>query len=263
MMPIEVENPEEIFDRRQIAHIERSTIISSNHVTHFTPKFSTLLKIIDQGFRPSYCNESPVYLKEYEELEALTRLIHAELPNIENVRIPMVCFCDIPIKHSYSQKKLFGKYGIALKKDWAISKWITPVTYVAENTKNHSLLFSIYALVDNAIDFHRGDECRTEVNPYLINLQNSIQRYMDYVKPYFNFKDNRKYYDEREWRYIPDNFLEEDRENTERYLKFNLNDIYQIIVTNAKERRIVVKLLKERFNDGSKNIVKIKHARNI
>lgn len=82
---------------------------------------------------------------------------------------------------------------------------------------------------------------------------------MDFVKPYFNFSDNRKYYDEREWRYIPDNFSEDDRENTEKYLKFQLNDIYQIIVTTADERRIVVKLLREIFNDGSKKIVKIRH----
>ncbi len=259
MMPIEVENPAELFDRRQIVHIERNTIISSNHVTHFTPGFDTLLKIIEQGFRPSFCNESPVYLKEYEELMALTRFVKAELPNIEDVRIPMVCFCDIPIKLSFLQRKLFGMYGIALKKDWAISKWITPITYVAENTKNHSLLFSIYALAENAINFHRSDECNTEDNPYLINLQNSIQKYMDFVKPYFNFSDNRKYYDEREWRYIPDNFSEDDRENTEKYLKFQLNDIYQIIVTTADERRIVVKLLREIFNDGSKKIVKIRH----
>lgn len=135
MMPIEVENPAELFDRRQIVHIERNTIISSNHVTHFTPGFDTLLKIIEQGFRPSFCNESPVYLKEYEELMALTRFVKAELPNIEDVRIPMVCFCDIPIKLSFLQRKLFGMYGIALKKDWAISKWITPITYVAKTQR--------------------------------------------------------------------------------------------------------------------------------
>ncbi|MFZ2339751.1 MAG: abortive infection system antitoxin AbiGi family protein [Bacteroidales bacterium] len=259
MIPIEIGNPAEVYDRRQIPHFEKNTIISSNHVTHFTPKFNTLLKIIEQGFKPSYCNESPIYLKEYEELEALTRLVEAVLPNIENVRIPMVCFCDIPIKQSYSQRKIFGKYGISLKKDWAMSNWITPVTYVAENTKNHSILFSIYALVENAIRFHRSDEFKNDDNPYLIALQNRIQNYMDYVKPYFNFKDNRKYYDEREWRYIPDNFSEEDREDPEKYLKFQLNDIYQINVTTAEERSIVIKLLKEMFDDGSKKIVKIRH----
>jgi hypothetical protein len=259
MMPIEIDNPAEFFDRRQIVHIEENTVISSNHVTHFTPKFGTLLKILKQGFRPSFCNESLIYLKEYEELEALTRLIGLELPSIENVQIPMVCFCDIPIDHSYSQRKLYGKYGISLNKDWAISKWITPVTYIAENTKNHSLLFSIYALVDNAINFHRTDERNTEDNPYLVNLKENILKYMDYVKPYYNFTDNRKYYDEREWRYIPDNFSEEDSENPERYLKFLLNDVYQIIVTSADERRIILKLLKEIFNDRRNKIVKMRH----
>jgi hypothetical protein len=217
------------------------------------------LKILENGFRPSFCNESPIYLKEYEELEALTRLTGSELPNIEDVQIPMVCFCDIPIKHSYAQRKLYGKYCISLKKDWAISKWITPVTYLAENTKNHSLLFSIYALVDNAINFHRSDECSTKDNPYLINLKGSILKYMDFVKPYYNFTHNRKYYDEREWRYIPDSFSQEDSENPERYLKFQISDVYQIIVTSADERRIVIKLLKELFNDACNKIVKMRH----
>ena len=259
MMPLEIDNPAEFFDRRRIAHIEENTIISSNHVTHFTPKFGTLLKILRQGFRPSYCNESPIYLKEYEELEALTRLSNMELPGIGNVQIPMVCFCDIPLKHSYAQRKLFGKYGISLRKDWAISKRITPLTYVAENTKNHSLLFSIYAIVDNAINFHRADDCSTEDNPYLISLKGSILKYMDYIKPYYNFADNRKYYDEREWRYIPDNFSSEDLDNPELYLKFQLSDVYQIIVRSAHERRIVINLLNEIYNVRVNRIVKMRH----
>jgi len=59
---------------------------------------------------------------------------------IDDVGIPMVCLCDIPLQNSYSQRKFFGMYGIALKKDWAISNWITPVIYVAENTKNNQTL---------------------------------------------------------------------------------------------------------------------------
>ena len=53
MMPIEVDIPAEIFERRQILHNEKSSIISSNHITHFTPHFSTLLKILKEGFRLS------------------------------------------------------------------------------------------------------------------------------------------------------------------------------------------------------------------
>jgi len=174
MMPIEVENPAEVFEPRQIQHNEKSTIVSSNHLTHFTPHFSTLLKILEEGFRPSFCNESPIYRKEYKELSVLYRLVNVEIPDIEDVRVPMVCFSDIPLKFSGQQRKRYGWYGIALKKDWAISNWVPPVTYVAENTKNHSLLFSINALVNNAISFHRGDECRTEENLYLINLRESI-----------------------------------------------------------------------------------------
>lgn len=171
----------------------------------------------------------------------------------------MVCFCDIPIKQSYSQRKKFGKYGIALKKDWAISNWITPVTYVAENTKNHSILFSIFALVENALRFHRSDEFKNDDNPYLIALQNRIQNYMDYVKPYFNFRDNRKYYDEKEWRYIPDNFSELDREDTKKYLKFQLNDISNYCYKCHREKNCF-KNLREKYTSISKSIITIRHG---
>jgi len=259
MVPIEIENPEEFFDRRDIPHNEKNTIISSNNVSHFTKKFSTLLKILENGFRPSFCNESPIYRKEYEELEALTRLLEIELPNINDVEIPMVCFCDFPIKHSYKHRKLYGMYGIGLTKRWAISNWITPVTYVAENTKNHSTLYSIYSQIERAKNFHRDDQCNNPDNPHLIIMESSFYRFLDYVKPYYNLKENRKYYDEREWRYIPDHFTQEDLENPERYFKYQFKDLYQITVTSADERRQVIKLLRNKFSMGSKKIIKIRH----
>ena len=259
MKPIDVESPSEIFQPRQIIHSEKNTLISTNHITHFTDKFGVLLEILKNGFKPSSCDESQIYKKEYEELETMIRFMGSEPPTIEDVSVPMVCFCDIPLKYSFSQRKLYGKYGVSLKKDWAISKWITPVTYVAENTKNHALLFAIYSLIDQAIAFHRTDKCNTEDNPPLINLHHELYKLRNFIKPYYNSLDNRKFYDEREWRYVPDNFSVEDFENIEKYLKFDLRDIYQIILTSANERRIVLKLLREFYNEDSKKLIKIRN----
>ena len=259
MKPIDVESPTEFFQPRQIIHSEKNTVISTNHITHFTDKFSVILEILKNGFRPSFCDESQIYKKEYEELETMIRFIGSEPPTIEDVSVPMVCFCDIPLKYSFSQRKLYGKYGISLKKDWAMSKWITPVTYVAENTKNHALLFAIYSLIDQAIAFHRTDKCNTEDNPPLINLQQELYKLRNFIKPYYNSLDNRKFYDEREWRYVPDNFYEEDHENIEKYLKFELRDIYQIIVTSSHEKKIVLRLLEESFQIVPKTTVKIRN----
>jgi len=50
---------------------------------------------------------------------------------------------------------------------------------------------------------------------------------MSFVKPYFDDSQKRKYYDEREWRYVPDNFTEDDFNYSERNLKFTSQEIYQ------------------------------------
>lgn len=246
--------------RRRIAHTEKSTIISSNHLTHYTSKFSTLLAILKEGFRPSFCNESPIYRKEYEELLALYNLLEIEIPNIEDVQVPMLCFSDIPQKYSKSHRKTYGAYGISLKKAWAISNWITPVTYVAKDSKNHSLLFSINSQIDRALKFHEHDECNTETNPFLITLKSSILKYMSFVKPYYDTTIYKKYYDEREWRFVPDNYMNEDFNNPDTYLKFDINDIYQIVVTTADERRQVRNLLRKKYNlETRKKLISIRH----
>jgi len=244
--------------RRRIPHKERNTAISSNCVIHFTPKFNSLLGILENGFRPSFCNESPVYLKEYEELRVLFRFMDIGLPDISDVEIPMVCFCDIPLKRSYYHRKCYGIYGIALKKSWAFSNWITPVTYIAENTKNHSLLYRMNNNANSAISFHSSDGCNTEINPYLESLQNNLKDFLEYVKPYYDQKLHRKYYDEREWRYIPESYSHDDFKDTTRYLKFDFEDIQEIIVKNARQKREVRKYIKEWYQIDARRFIKVR-----
>jgi hypothetical protein len=104
--------------RRKIIHEERSSSISSNHVIHFTNSFKNLKGIIENGFRPSECNEYPIFLQAYYEIKGLLDLLNSEAPKIENRKVPVICFCDL-VKNTLKQhKKRYGYYGIGLSKSW-------------------------------------------------------------------------------------------------------------------------------------------------
>lgn len=59
--------------------------ISAKALFHFTSSKETLLKIIETGFRPSYC-------KEFGENITGNRL--------QELYIPMTCFCDLPLSNT-------------------------------------------------------------------------------------------------------------------------------------------------------------------
>ena len=56
------------------------------------------------------------------------------------VGIPMASFCDIPITLLDEHNSRYGNYGVALTKEWAIRKGLTPIMYIA----NDDVLRSVY-----------------------------------------------------------------------------------------------------------------------
>ena len=238
---------------RNIPHKEKSTIISSNHIVHFTDSFEKLQLILKTGFRPSFSSESPIYQKEFDELKVMRELFEEDIQEIENIDIPMCCFCDIPLKNSKNHRKIYGKYGIALNKKWAINNLISPLIYTTENTRIHTILFTLNKLVE------RENIEENRENAGIIQMSEYINKLFKYVKPYYNFAEHRKYYDEREWRYIPDNFTRDDLQNTERYLKFESTDLTQVIVTKSKEKRIIAKLINKKYGIKTKKLIKIRN----
>lgn len=88
---------------------------------HFTKNFETLTKIISGSkFRASYNIED----------------VSDFYPNERYVAIPMVCFCDIPLKFISEHPMVYGDYGIGLKKEWGIGKGINPILYRASSQIN-------------------------------------------------------------------------------------------------------------------------------
>jgi hypothetical protein len=147
--------------------------ISSDSLFHFVSKIEYLKDIIERGFQARYCHETFPLL---------------DIP----LCIPMKCFCDIPLGKIKVHIKNFHGFGIGITKKYAMAKQITPVIYVHD--KSATLLGFL-------------NEVQSQ-GPFLSNKYS--------ILPYFKLYDEtrkgkgkskivRRYYDEREWRYIPKN----------------------------------------------------------
>ncbi len=179
---------------------------------HFTKSSSILKKILNEGFRITYCKE------EFED---------------SFLGIPMISFCDIPLSRTDQHKKAYGRYAIGLDKeklllDQILKHLLNPVVYchaanlansltafkkeyeqlqsdIAERTKKDERYPSILFAHSDSVGAILGKTAKVE---RIKNLSNSI---LGFTKPYegniiVKGKEQKiTYYNEREWRIvIPD-----------------------------------------------------------
>lgn len=164
--------------------------VSANTLFHFT-SFETAKKILaSKSFWPQY------------SLEHFDKALPSESQYLKTY-IPMVCFCDLKLtqlsdlsisKHT----KDFGNYGIGFKKSWGIRNKISPVVYVHENSISSKVIDRVIKKVN--VSNLKDD----------IEIIRNLSEVVKFLKPYDGYwqKNSRKrrivnYYDEREWRYIP------------------------------------------------------------
>lgn len=195
--------------------------LSPDSLFHFTPSLNNLLGILDKTFYPRYC---------YEKFELTRRMTQSkkqpliEWVNLIDAAIPMVCFCDIPLSQLMSHIEIYGKYGLGMSKEWGIREGLNPVIYF---NKNSHLINKINKLLDS---------------PDMMG-ESTAQAYsgiMRYMKPYegtlyrggLSVNENVRFYDEHEWRYVPDsNILNENK------IKAIPLHVYQNQVQLAKANR--------------------------
>jgi hypothetical protein len=176
--------------------------LSADTLFHFT-KYEHLTSIIaNRTFYPRYSFEL--------------------LLNDENhiVAIPMVCFCDIPLSQIYPHAVAYHKNGIGLSKEWGRNSGINPVFYLQQKSRPFFILREILSaskfirnqsgqvamIADNAkalryyyelLTFFKPREGKTWDRDNATFVQkNTAKGPLDKI---FNF------YDEREWRFVPDN----------------------------------------------------------
>lgn len=157
--------------------------LSPNSLFHFTPHFKNLLGILDKTFYPRYC---------YEEFDLVN---NDAQPFVEDA-IPMVCFCDIPLSQLMSHINIYGSYGLGMSKGWGIGEGLNPVIYFSKNSHLAKRLSEITnsTLWRNDLTAQAFSETMTYFKPYEGTLYRSGR------PP----KENIRFYDEHEWRYIPD-----------------------------------------------------------
>ena len=191
---------------------------SSNSLFHFMSEPEYLLDALARkALVPRYCWEDIEYLDIKTEKDGA----------FKRVAVLQKCFCDIPMSKiartttitetrttssnktrstakSYTHTDIYGKYAIAFTKEWGKQHRIQPIHYI-DISSPFATLLSIS--ICNYLQSDSDDE--TSVNGAMLELQLAL------AKPHFgkmlrkDEKDNavtiiKNFYDEQEWRYIPD-----------------------------------------------------------
>jgi hypothetical protein len=149
--------------------------LSSETLFNFT---DTLERLIDNLNHGIYCNYT------YEKLPSSSNGYY----------IHMACFCDIPLSMTSEHFDWYGRYGIGIKRSYARDHGVRPVWYL---TSENPIIRSIIA------------ECKIgKANRQLIPF---LKKYYGKQPHEIKQKDGtivktdkyKKFYDEREWRYVP------------------------------------------------------------
>jgi hypothetical protein len=201
--------------------------ISTDTVFHFTSK-ANLFGILKDNFYPKYRLETVHLFSTSEE-----------------IAIPMVSFCDIPLSQIKEHVEDYGSYGIGMTKTWAYKNRLNPVIYLKKDStlsknlkdifESTGILTKIYKKYKKEIEdnkktpssqqsnlmlayaygykqsglLHSQGTAEMETgNRQLLSTIISIYRFICYVKEYNGFSKRRKkkvFYNEKEWRYVPQN----------------------------------------------------------
>lgn len=241
-------------------------LISSNTLFHFTNSAEIIIKIIKNGFYPRFCLEEfgvEIFLEKDLKVEQA---------------MPLTCFCDIPLSQIEEHLEFYGSYGIGLTKEWAKQNGITPLTYIHENSSQLDYLRQLGRLVKDI-----SKSLDHEKIPFNNNPAIALMELVSFFKPYIgqmwrhNKYVDKRFYDEREWRYVP--FLNskeiEYRLDKEEFLndikraaanemiakdfalKFKFSDIKYLIVKREEEMVALSDALEGMTNIYSSNEIKI------
>jgi hypothetical protein len=221
--------------------------VSANTLFHFTENKEYLKGILANKFFPKYC------------LEDLSNAIPGS--SIYTAQIPMVCFCDLLFSQIKDHIDFYGDYGIGLrKKEWGLKNGICPIVYIPNESISALLIQKITTQIRSLLNNEKKN----------ISLGKQLPDFYKYLKPYEGKAKNKKtnkmvdkiFYDEREWRYVPEGFsvLPEDidksllnKENIKMKknsrLQFSAIDIKYIIVKEEGEIPEFVSYIENHFKN--------------
>lgn len=210
--------------------------ISSKSLFHFTSGIKRLKGILSsQSIRVSYCTEH--FWDGYM------------------FALPMACFCDIPLSQVAEHMTTYGCFGIGFNSDWTEVKKLSSVIYTrseSELTRNvERMLKSLYKKEAKAL------------NKEDIYLLSHVKKYygMFIKRGICNDKKEQEepeksmkiFYQEREWRYVPEKLKEKQikveknslfpiaiEDDVQSVLHFNYDNISYIIVNDEGNRKNMI-----------------------
>ncbi|SFF11416.1 Putative abortive phage resistance protein AbiGi, antitoxin [Chitinophaga sp. CF118] len=228
---------------------------STNCILHYASKVNYLYNILERGFYPSYCKENIIAGKATKQFA-----------------VPMVSFCDIPLSQVKDHMRKYGHYAIGLNIEWAKKNGLNPVQYLE---KDSPLTTGVLHLLDfvhapwNKL-LNNKDFLKFYDGPYqgALSVLRSIKNYTGPLTRNGKNLGEYKFYDEREWRYLPnidhtdtkidydDFYVETEFKKlakkhpqkphfTDYNLPFNSTDIKYLIVSKPNNIPPLIKFLKK------------------
>jgi hypothetical protein len=266
------------------AHISMLAVIK-NHVNMRLISTNELFHFTEYQYLKSIISKKAFYPRFNIEITLLN-------PNLEKKAsifpIPMVCFCDIPLDLNKEHRKRYGNCGIALNDNWKTKKKLNPVFYIKSESYLADTLSNLSTSVDKLLPFLASQN--TELTLELNELRNNFITFINYIKTYENKKpvsfdfglgkihqEKRKFYDEKEWRYIPEHsennkelelsmhdfkisnlLLKANKklENQKFELSFESSDVDFLIVNSSAEKNELKSIIDEVFNDDIEIIIR-------
>ena len=146
-------------------------------ITHFTSTLEALKGILSVGFKLKACKETILIGNVKKEF-----------------RVPMVCFCDIPISDADQHMRKYGRYAVGLTEEWARAKGLSPVSYIPPES---DLAKSKLAAIDREIEgelqrfFSRGKTSPSDLIADALNDCSDPQPLMDVLNDMRYLKNHR------------------------------------------------------------------------
>jgi hypothetical protein len=263
--------------------------VSANTLFHFTSTRQSLLGILSNGLFARYS------LENFESI----------ISDKAELVFPMTCFCDIPLSQVKRHTSIYGKYAIGFTKNWGMKNKINPVIYTYPNSTTADILNELISELEKFFDIDEKEKTKIkkrrkakisfdmdkilndhsfkyklEVGEKIAELHEKLGHFIKYIKPYegkffrgTDYLENHvKFYEEREWRYIPNRAVIKqanlkDSFKAEYYkdaikrrainmklakhakLNFNANDIRFIVVNKDSEIPSTLDELEKIFRD--------------
>lgn len=240
---------------------------SANFLCNFMRKTEYLKKIIrDMAIKPRYFEE---------------RIDYLGISDWTTITFPMTCFCDIPLTKVRSHMRVYGNYGIALKKSYCVSKDVQPILYLNKNSRLKKDFSEVLSKLYSSPEL--SDDLKIYPN-MLLGLLLYTKPIDGYMRRGDEQPEHLLFKDECEWRYVPtvpddmplimnpiDNTAEGQNKFSEAlalddstWFKFGIEDIEYIIVPDEPEALDMINAIrnmkKKTLRDKHRLISKIEIA---